>query len=255
MGIKLKQEARKASQTERERVALCNRLRCAGLLDSIFSESVFKSGWLPTEAVFGSIVPILRSRKLVAKSIQASTSPNAMKSLNERNALLDRLSALVKNKLAKFRCSDNSAKELALKASSDIYEEIKRSLNAAHCSCCSVALITTVRCIPSVEDNDDVKLIYAGAVDEWSSRKATKIRACVFDDLIQRMPSLASLILIEPLMAASRGAHSAFLKCESIKLLSAIYKHEGTQSDGQLSKKAISSMKECCSGLAQTLTG
>ena len=40
--IKLKQEARKESQTERERIDLCNRLRCAGLLDSLFSVSVFK---------------------------------------------------------------------------------------------------------------------------------------------------------------------------------------------------------------------
>jgi len=250
--IKLKQEARKASQIERERTELCNRLRCAGLLDSLFSESVFKSGWLPIEAVLGSIVPILRSRKSIAKSIQASSSANAKKSVNERNALMDRLSALVRNKISKFRCTDKLDREkLALKASSDICEEMKNSLNAAQCSCCSVALITAVRCIPNVEDSNDVKAIYAGTVDDWSSRKATKIHACVFDDLIQRMPSLASLILMEPLMTAARGAHSPFLKCESIKLLSALYKHDGTV--GELTKEASSSIKGCCPKVAQTL--
>jgi len=252
--IKLKQEARKASQVERERIELCNRLRCAGLLDTLFSVSVFNSGWIPIEAVLGSIVPILRSRKAIAKSIQASSSANAKKSLSERNALLDRLSTLLKDKISKFRCTGHSeAEELALKASSDIYEEMKRSVNVAHCSCCSVALITAARCIPNLEDNDDVKAIYVGSVEDWSTRKATKIHARVFEDLIQRMPSLASLVLKEPLMTAVRDAHSPFLKCESIKLLSALYKHDGTNADELLSKKASSSTKECCSKVAETL--
>lgn len=187
--IKLKQEARKASQTERERVDLCNRLRCASLLDSLFTVPVFKGGWLPAEAVLGSIVPILRSRKTIAKSIEALSPGNANKSLSQKNALIERLSALVKDKISKFRCSDQSeVEEVAMKAVSDIYEEMKHSLNAAHCSCCSVALITAVRCIPKVEENNEVKGIYLGAVEDWSSRKATKIHASVFDGLIQRMP-------------------------------------------------------------------
>jgi hypothetical protein len=185
--IKMKQEARKASQTERERIELCNRLRCSSLLD--ISTSVFKSGWLPTEAVLGSIIPILRSYKAIAKSVQSSLSTGTKKSMSEKKALLDRLSALVKDKISKFRCSDSStSEEIALKASSDIYEEMKHSLDSAHCAVCSVALITAVRCIPNVEDNAEVKSIYVGALDDRSSRKTTKIHACLFDDLIERMP-------------------------------------------------------------------
>mmetsp|Transcript_4912 Transcript_4912/g.11246 ORF Transcript_4912/g.11246 Transcript_4912/m.11246 type:complete len:1423 (+) Transcript_4912:56-4324(+) len=252
--IKLRQEARKASQTERERIELCNRLRCASLLDSLFSLSVSKSGWLPIEAVLGSIVPILRSRKAIAKSIQASSSANAKKSLNEKNALLDRLSLLMKDKISKFRCSEgSSSQEVALKASSDIYEEMKQSLNVSHCSCCSVALITAVKCIPNAEGSDEIKDIYSTAIDEWSSRKTTKIHSCVFDDLIQRMPSQASLILVEPLMTAAAGAHSPFLKCESIKLLSAIYKHDASNSEEVMSKDAKSAVTKCCSKVAETL--
>lgn len=187
--IKLKQDARKASQTERERIELGNRLRCAGLLDSLFAPTVFKSGWLPVEAVLGSIVPILRSCKAIEKSIHADSSANAKKSLNEKKALLERLYSLMKDKISKFRCSDGSStEELALKASSDIYEEMKRSPSLSHCTCCSVALITAVRCIPNVEDSDVVKDIYGGAIDDWSSRKATKIHSCVFDNLINRIP-------------------------------------------------------------------
>ena len=255
--IKLKQEARKESQTERERIDLCNRLRCAGLLDSLFSVSVFKSGWIPIEGVLGSIVPILRSRKAIAKSIQTSTSTNTKKSLSEKNALMERLSTMIKDKISKYRCSDgsSSAGELAVKASSDIYEEMKHSINLAHCSCCSLALITTIRCIPDVEDSTEVKDIYVSAIKDWSTRKATKIHACVFEDLILRMPSLASLILVEPLLAAASGAHSPFLKCESIKLMSSIYKNDASNSEVILSKKASSAMKKDCSKVAKALQG
>lgn len=187
--IKMKQEARKASQAERERIVLCNRLRCASLLDLLFAPSVLKSGWLPIEAVLGSIVPILRAYKSLLKGIQSSSSTNAKKSLSERNALADRLSALVKNKLSKYRsCDASNVEELALKASTSIVEEMTRSLNAAHCSCCSVALITAVRCIPNVEDSQAVKELYVSVTNDWSCRKATKIHCCVFDDVIKRMP-------------------------------------------------------------------
>ena len=187
--IKLRQETRKESHIERGRLELCTRLRCAALLDSLFAAPVFKSGWLPIEAVLGSLVPLLRSRKALARSIQASSIVNVKKSLNERNALVKHLSALVREKISKFRGSDlPGAGELALKASSDIWEELMSSLNGVHCSCCSVALITAVRCIPNVEENADVKAMYVDSVREWSSRKATKIHACVFNDLIQRMP-------------------------------------------------------------------
>lgn len=251
--IKMRQEARKASQIERDRVDLCTRLRCATLLDSLFTPSVFKSGWLPVEAVLGSIVPILRSYKDIAKSIQAASSTNAKKSLGERNALLERLSELVKNKLSIFRPTDdsNATNELALKASSDIFQELNKSLNASHCSCCSVALTTVLRCIPDAHESEEVKGIYIKAVNDWSSRKATKIHSCVFDDLINRLPSLAAQVLIEPLVAAAGGAHSPFIKCESIKLLSAIYKQSNNEES--MSDESRSEMKKGCSKVAAAL--
>lgn len=186
--IKMKQEARKASLEERERIELCNRLRCASLLDSLFAPSVFKGGLLPIEAVLGSMLPILRAYKALSKSIQSSSSANAKKSRSEKEALAARLSALLKTKISKFRSNDANTGELAIKASSIIVEEMTRSLNAAHCSCCSVALITAVRCIPNVEECQAVKELYVNVANDWCSRKATKIHSCVFDDLIKRMP-------------------------------------------------------------------
>ena len=189
--IKMKQDTRKASQAERERVELCNRLRCAGLLDSLFSASVLKSGWLPFEAIIGSIIPILRSYKSIVKSIdKPSTSALASKSINEKKALQDRLSSLIQDKLSKFRCSDESGADVESiqKAVADISEEMKHSLNLAHCANCSIALITVIRCIPDAESNAELAGAYSAFVDEWMTRKATKIHTCVFDDLIQRLP-------------------------------------------------------------------
>lgn len=189
--IKMKQDTRKASQSERERVDLCNRLRCTGLLDSLFSVSVLKSGWLPLEAVLGSFSPILRSYKTIAKSIEKSSSTAlASKSLNEKKALMDRLSSLIQEKLSKFRPSDESNvdEDSIQKAVSDIADEMKHSQNLAHCSMCSIALVTMVRCVPDAENNSEVAEIYSGAVQDWMSRKASKVHTCVLDDVIQRLP-------------------------------------------------------------------
>lgn len=252
--IKMKQEARKASQTERERIELRNQLRCATLLEALFSASVFKNSWMPIEAVLGSIVPILRYRKALAKSIQSSTSSGqSKKALDEKNAVLDKLSMLLKDKVSKFRCrsDDPDLSEVALKASSEICEEMKRSVNSADCSCSSIALITSVRCITNSDENEEVKNIYIRLVSDWSTRKASKIHSCVFEDLIKRMPSLASVALITPLSEASQIGHSAFIKCESVRLLAAIF--HGCSADETLSDKARSIMKESSSNVAKSL--
>lgn len=252
--IKLKQEARKASQTERERVELRNQLRCTTLLEPLFTASVLKDGWMPIEAVLGSVVPILRYRKALAKSIQSSTSSGqSKKALDEKNALIDKLSMLLKDKVSKFRCSseDSDVSEVALKASLEICDEIKRSVNSADCSCGSIALITSVRCILNSEENEEIKGIYLRLINDWATRKASKIHSCVFEDVIKRMPSLASTALINPLSEASQTGHSAFIKCESVRLLAAIF--HGCSATETLSNKARSIMKESSSNVAKSL--
>lgn len=62
--------------------------------------------------------------------------------------------------------------------------------------------------------------------------------------------SLASLILTEPLVSAAGGARSPFLKCESIKLLSAIYKHDVSKSEEGISDNSRRVMKTVCSKVA-----
>jgi hypothetical protein len=45
-----------------------------------------------------------------------------------------------------------------------------------------------VRSIPDAEGEIEVANMYASCLQDWSSRKSSKIHTCVFDDLIQRIP-------------------------------------------------------------------
>ena len=62
------------------------------------------------------------------------------------------------------------------------------------------------------------------------------------------------MTLIEPLIAAASSARSPFLKCESIKLLSAIYKHDVSKSEEGISVSAKSEMKRLCSKVVDRLS-
>ena len=253
--IKLKQEARKASQAERERMELRNQLRCATfLLDPLFAPSVFKNSWIPIEAVLGSLPPLLRYRKAIAKSIQSSTSSRQSdKGIKEKNNILDKLSMLVKDRLSKYRCrsEDSDVSAIATNASKEIVEELKRSVNSADCSCGSIALITSVRCITNFDESEEVKNMYTRLLDDWATRKTSKIHSCVFNDVIKRLPSLASVALITPLSNASQKGHSAFIKCESIRFLAATFHVCST--DETLTDRARCTMKESCSIVAKTI--
>lgn len=55
---------------------------------------------------------------------------------------------------------------------------------------------------------------------------------------------------MDPLVAAANNARSPFLKCESIKLLSAIYKHDVSKSEEGMSVNARREMKLYCSKVA-----
>lgn len=68
-----------------------------------------------------------------------------------------------------------------------------------------------------------------------------------------RLNSLASLILVEPLMAAVKGAHSPFMKCESIKLLSSIYNYGASNSEEVMLKESKSALKQRSTKVVETL--
>ena len=68
------------------------------------------------------------------------------------------------------------------------------------------------------------------------------------------------MILVEPLLKSAKDAHSAFLKCESMRLLSLIYRHgtakshnDNENAENLLSKKALGVMKNNSSKIAVLL--
>lgn len=65
--------------------------------------------------------------------------------------------------------------------------------------------------------------------------------------------SLGATVLVNPLIAAAKSAHSGYLKCESLRLLSLYYREEKSNKDDALSKKAQATLDDCCSGFAAAL--
>lgn len=65
--------------------------------------------------------------------------------------------------------------------------------------------------------------------------------------------SLASCILIEPLTEATRNGISPYIKCESIKLLSAIYKHDVSSEEEHFSVAAKKSQANSFSKVVAVL--
>lgn len=66
--------------------------------------------------------------------------------------------------------------------------------------------------------------------------------------------SLASCILIEPLTEATRNGISPYIKCESVKLLSAIYKHNVSTAEEHFSASAKKSLANSCSQVVAALS-
>lgn len=228
--IKLKQEALKSATLKREQAEISNRFKCAFFLEALFAISVKNSGLISSKVVAGSVLPLMRARRTLAKSVAkaAAAAPLKKNDASDSPRLIKSLTSLLTDKLSKYRRSGTDSDDNAAavtEAMSAISEEMNRSLDKEHCSCCSAALITLLRCsgIDNVEECKEVREVYDGAVREWCSRKTTKIYPCVFDDLIKKMPSLSRVILIKPLMHATENSYNNYTKSESFRFLMSLY--------------------------------
>jgi len=61
-------------------------------------------------------------------------------------------------------------------------------------------------------------------VKEWSAKKAKRLDVSLFDDLLNKLPRLARVVLPMPLSVAAKDGKSLFLKSESLRLLASLYK-------------------------------
>ena len=258
--IKLKQEARKAGQAALERVDIANRMRCVMLLEAALSHPSL----LEDSAVLMAILPILRTRRTTDKEVtSAKTGSSKDARLSEKKSLADRLSGMLQKKICKVRfsgVSDLSGKELsnACAARSElathILREAKRSPSTIHADCCSLSLVLTMKSLPQDEDGAVAvaRGVYSEALQEWSEKKTTKLKSSLFDVFIVRSPSLARIVLAEPLANAAQNARSAYLKAESFRLLAELY-HVSRSDESPLSATGVTSLEESASSAVSSL--
>lgn len=112
-----------------------------------------------------------------------------------------------------------------------------------------------MKSLPQDEDNAIAiaKTVYCDAIKQWSSSKSSKLKTSIFHDLIVRSPSLARVVLAEPLTDAAENARSAFLKAESFRLLSDLY-HVARTDDSQLVDTGIASLQRSAGKFASSLS-
>lgn len=168
--IKVKQDARKEGQKRREKTETSHRLRCLVLLESIFSRSASPSD----EIVLMSIVPLLRTMKELEKSISnmASSLDGGKKMdnslMNEKRAILDRISDLLSTKIAKLNLGGSANVESCTALASQVARELKKSTSTSHSSCCNSILAFLIKAVSENIQNSIAvaSLFYIDAVKE-----------------------------------------------------------------------------------------
>jgi DNA polymerase phi len=191
--IKLKQDARKAGQLAREKIEISNQLRCSFLIELLFGRSDAWNRLFRSDIILKLVVPMLNHRKNVEKSLNKTNGNRSKSGYGEKRALLDRLTSLLKFKICKLKLSSMPIKssvdsEFALNLVEDILNEARRTNDKNHASCCSSSIIFVLRTVQSVPDTISVGSALSAAVEEWSTKRTTRLGTAIFDDLIEHMP-------------------------------------------------------------------
>lgn len=189
--IKLKQEARKSGKDQKEKLELSNRLRCMALLESVFLSNK-RSGLLSNQAVLMSILPLLRSRTELAKSLSTGNS-----SQNDKASLLDKITILLESKVAKTNIDGMANIEACKIVADQVSIEMRKLQDIEHCRCCSALLVLLVKAVAKQGDETITftKSLYEPCVHEWSTKKSTKLQAVIFDDLATKCQRLVYIFI------------------------------------------------------------
>jgi len=215
----MKQEARKSGKDQKEKLELSNRLRCMALLEAMFLSNK-RTGLLSNQVVLMSILPLLRSRTELAKSLSSGKS-----SQSDKKALLDKITVLLESKVAKTNVDGMANLDACKVVADQITIEMKKVQDVEHCKCCSALLVLLVKAVGKQGDESIAfaTSVYDGFVPEWSTKKSTKLKALIFDDLAIKCQSIAKMVLTAPLIEGSKNARNAFLRTECFRILSTLY--------------------------------
>jgi hypothetical protein len=149
------------------------------------------SGALPPEFVLKMMIPLLRLRKSLDKSLALSSSSNLGKkggADNEKKALLEKVTSLLKSKVCKARIAKHVDRELVLGIAEELMDELRRSTSAEYASCCSACELAAIKSLSDVDDIVVAAEVYTGAVVEWTTKRTTRLQASTFEDMIQQLP-------------------------------------------------------------------
>ena len=280
--IKLKQEARKAGQQALERVELSNQLRCTLLVEIVLSNPgrQFEVLYTP-EFVQGMVLKMLAQRRQLEKSLLSGIKAGKKASVadNEKRALMEKLTVLMKTKLFKMKTFPQISAPEFEKLLTGIMDETRRAETEVQCSCCSAALMSLCKMTASEGTLDSLTTGFTELVNEWATKRTTRLKTIVFSDLVQQQTrcvceaneqhlrgichlthvqhcSMAQILLSSSLCSTSRNARSPFLKSEAFRLLTPLVGRSSKDSTGDHSdveKKGFDAMSQCCDDFVQSV--
>ena len=223
--IRLRQETRKAGKKAREKIELGHQLRCTFLLELLFGRLDSWNRVFHTETLLELIIPMLGFRKKLERSLKKSLEAGDMSNENEKQALVDRLTLILTQKICKLKiaslpCAKPLDAERTLEFTSKVLEEARRAESKEQSSCCCSALVFVLRSSAEPSASSD---LLREAASEWFTKRTTKLEAILFDELIIHLPELSAQVLLDPLTQACDNARSPFLKSESFRLLTTLF--------------------------------
>jgi hypothetical protein len=244
--IQMKQNARKAGQKAREKVDLSNNVRCLVLLETLVMGKT--GGWgslLSSTFILSSILPLLDRCRYLERDL-ARLSVKAQNSAGEKRALLEKMSTMLRQKILKSKMgtvTEGDSNEFVLELSQRLMSHARHSSSRDHRALVSTALTFVIRSLPTVDEQvETAKKIYSDAVEEWSTKGASRLDSLLFEDLLHYAPQIAQMVLPQQLAkAASEGRY--FIKVESFRLLSLVFNPNLSQGDREIEKIATEAMK------------
>lgn len=245
--IKLKQDARKAGKQAREKIEIGHQLRSTFLLELLFGRPDAWNRLFATETLLAISLPMLKHRQKLERSVKKSMESSNKSGMGEKQALLDRLTNLLNQKICKIKVASLPlakplSTETASQYASKILAEASRADTKEQSSCCNSCLVFLLRSTSDAANESALATICEEAAAEWSTKRTTKLQANLFDDLIVHLPELSQTFLTRPLSKASLNARSPFLKAESFRLLTLLFATQLGAQDGEAAKAAEKSL-------------
>jgi hypothetical protein len=220
--IKLKQESRKNAQREKERAVVAHQLRCISLLETVLSSKY--ALLLSSETVILSLVPLLRARRELDKSliVMSEARASGKGGYSEKRSLLDRITSVVTSKIVKLKINRDTSSSVVTTAET-ILAEAKRSPSAFHCKCCSSALMFLLKFAADKAHKESIGSFLEVALVEWSTKPKSKLHSMLFEDAITRYPVFAATAIGSALSKSASNGRSPFKRAESFHLLSLLF--------------------------------